>query len=105
MKKILDINDKITATKLKGQTVAEMIKTNKKGIFELMQKGYSFTDNVFEAAHIKRVDRDHKFITIVGDRNNKKDNKIYPKDTKSVETILEELSTIDNGYGGVNTLD
>ena len=74
-------------------TVREAFEADPKIIFNLIKKfKYSFDDEVLEAAHIKKTVRDQKCFSVIVDKDPvKPSNKVYKKDKKSLDDILDEM--------------
>lgn len=94
MNKILTLNDIINVGKNKKILVSDIVE-NKGEILKLIKKGLQFDDEVLEKAHIKKLKRDEKVITIIVPHD-KEQKKEYVKDTDSLKTILKSLNTLDN---------
>ncbi len=93
--KTYHFNTLLTEGKFKDnpKTVQEAFESDNKIIFSLIKKyGYSFDDEVLEAAHIKKIVRDHSTNSILVDHDPVKPmNKKLKKDKKSIDEILDEL--------------
>ena len=74
-------------------TVREAFEKDPKIIFNLIKKyKYSFSDDVLEAAHIKKIVKDVAYSNIIVDKDPvKPSNKVYKKDKKSLDDILDEM--------------
>ena len=89
-----------------NRTFEEIVKedrnTAKKIVFDKIREGYEPSDEVLAAAGIKKHIRDEKFTHVMFDRTKLKDNKVYPKETKKLETILKEINTLENNKTNEN---
>ena len=80
----------------KGNTVRDIIKTDKKQLFDLIKRGVLFEEEVYKEARIQHNVRDYEIKHEVVDKIKLKDTKIYPKETESVKKIMESLLTLNN---------
>lgn len=92
---ILSLDSIIKKGKFNGKTVNQIIENDRKEIINLVKKGYSFSDEVFEKAKFKHQVRDNNIVLEVVDKP-KTVNKPLNKDTEKLENIIESLSTISN---------
>lgn len=103
MNKTLGLNDVINITKTKKVLVSELV--NKKGeIFNLLKKGFVFTNEVLEMSGIKKTVRDEKVHNLYIERTKEKE-KVYQKDNESLKNILKSLSSLDKQQNIYNNND
>lgn len=93
-----EINDVIPeyGNKTLEEILNEDRATAKKIVFDRIKNGYEPSQEVLDAVGIKKHIRDEKFTHVMFDRVKPKDNKVYPRETKKLETILKELNTLEN---------
>lgn len=91
---MLNINSEVYIGKYKGKIVKDILKNDKKEIFNLLKQGISFDDNVLSLAGIKKNIRNVKITQVFADHE--KDTKIYEKETVSLSKILKEIRTLDS---------
>lgn len=96
MKK-LTFDSVIKGGKYAGKTVSEVVDI-KGGIISMIKEKYEFEDDVLEAAHIKRIIRDEKFILDVEKECVFENCKVLPKETTPLRQILAELDIKKNNY-------
>ena len=90
----LKLTDKITIGKKQKIAVSEIV--NVKGeIFRLIKEGYEFDDEVLEKARIKKTVSNIRVTSEIV-RPKKTDNKVYPKETESIKTILKSINTLED---------
>lgn len=97
------MDDVIPCGVYKGKTVKEMVGKHK--IIKLLSDGFNFTDDVIDAAHIKKTVREEKAwlqVREVAESN----SRIYAKDTASLKQVLNDINTIEKeAYNGYNSED
>jgi hypothetical protein len=91
---MLNINSEVTIGKYKGKIIKDILKNDKKEIFNLLKQGVSFDDNVLSLAGIRKNIRNVKITQVFTEYE--KDTKIYEKETISLSKILKEIRTLDN---------
>lgn len=91
---MLNINSEVTIGKYKGKIVKDVLKNDKKEIFNLLKQGVLFDDNVLSLAGIRKNIRNVKITQVFTEHE--KDTKIYEKETISLSKILKEIRTLDN---------
>lgn len=92
--KTYNFDSVLTEGKFKNnnKTVREAFTEDPKIIFNLIKKyKYNFSDDVLAEAHIKKIVRNVEFSNIVVDKTVKPDNKVYKKDKKNLDDILDEI--------------
>lgn len=97
--KIYDFDSVIDVEcKFKDLTVAEALNQDKKAVWKLIKNGLiiDFTDEVLKEANISKNVRDEKVEHVFVDKVIKKSNKVYKKDTESLENIMKSLNVLDN---------
>ena len=90
----LKLTDSIKFDKNNKKLVSDLVGI-KGEIFKLIKEGYQFDDEVLEKARIKKTIRNERVITGFVNTQ-KKENKVYAKDTESVKNILKSLNTLEN---------
>ncbi len=69
--------------------------TAKSYVFDNIRDGLLPDDETLQELGIKRIVRDVSFSNVVFDKKVVRDNKVYPKETMKLSTILKELNTIE----------
>lgn len=87
----LNIDDIITKGKYSGKTVKDIIE-NKKAVFEALKDGNFISEDVLNSINISKKVRNVSYKNEIV--THEKHNKIYPKDTTSLNKILKELETL-----------
>ena len=94
MSEKLHINSVIGKGKYNGKKVSEII-SEKKVVFSLIKEGFEFEDEVLSMAGIKKTVMDVKVEQVFVEHD--VDTKVYAKETASLQKILKELRTLDDG--------
>ena len=89
----IGMDDPITSGRIKSKTPREIIKKDKRKIFTLIKNGFTFDDEVLEAAGIRRSVSNERVYNSVCEHA--VDTKRLPKDKLSLNKIIEELSTVE----------
>lgn len=89
----LNINDVITKGKHAGKIVKDII-NDKKIVFEVLKDGNPLNDEILNTVNIHKNIRNISFVNEVV--IHEKHDKIYPKDTVTLNKILKELETLSN---------
>lgn len=93
MGKIYGLDDKI---KIGDKKIPISVLVNDKGkIFDLIKKGFQLSNDVLEKAHINKIIKNVRTDCVVVDHK-KAENVELPKDTKSLNSILKDINTIDS---------
>lgn len=89
----LHINSVISVGENKGKKICDIV-TNKKAIFNLIKQGVQLDDEVLLQAGIKKTIRNVKVEHVFVEHET--DNKVYEKETTSLQKILKEIRTLDD---------
>lgn len=83
----------------KGLTVAEALEQDQKSVWKLIKNGIivDFSDDVLNKTNITKHAHDYTVEHVFVDRVIKKSNRVYKKDTESVENIVKSLNILDSG--------